>query len=81
MPESAFRLPSAVCRHLGLDDEPSWVVVDEINEFTWPGYDLRPVPGRPGHYSYGFLPPKLLFEIIERMRTLRAKRLLDFVSR
>jgi hypothetical protein len=74
-------MPPKVCRHLGLDDEPTWIVIDEINEFTWPGYDLRPVPGRPSQYSYGFLPPRLLAEILERMLALRARRLLDFVSR
>ncbi len=26
----------------------SWIVLDEFNEFAWPGFDLRPVPGKPG---------------------------------
>src|SRR5437773_1920287 len=38
-------IPLAVKRHLGLDDRPSWIVLDDFNVFTWPGFDLRPVPG------------------------------------
>src|SRR6185437_11021754 len=39
-PATALELPQAVKRHLGLDDDRSWIVVDEVNEFTWPGFDL-----------------------------------------
>ena len=49
---------AAVKRHLGLDDERSWIVVAEGNEFDWPGYDLRKI-GRSDRYDYGFLPPSL----------------------
>ena len=40
-PASAVEIPAAVKRHLGLDDERSWIVVAEGNEFDWPGYDIR----------------------------------------
>jgi hypothetical protein len=46
-----------VKRHLGLDDERSWVVVTEGNKFVWPGYDLRKVPNT-NRFDYGFLPPR-----------------------
>ena len=55
-------------------DEASWVVLDELNTFAWPGYDLRPIPGSPGRYAYGMLPPRFFTQIIERLRSLRAKR-------
>jgi hypothetical protein len=42
--DSALEIPLPVKRHLGLDDDPSWVVVAEGNEFLWPGYDLRKLP-------------------------------------
>jgi hypothetical protein len=58
-PAKAFELPTAVKRHLGLDAERSWVILDEVNEFTWPGFDLRPVPHAPNSFAYGFLPPRL----------------------
>jgi hypothetical protein len=44
-PGWAVEMPSPVKRHLGLDAAPSWIVVAEGNEFLWPGYDLRQIPG------------------------------------
>ncbi|WP_420962653.1 hypothetical protein [Brucella sp. IR073] len=38
----ALEVPLKLKRHLGLDDEPSWLYTDEINIFAWPGPDLRP---------------------------------------
>jgi hypothetical protein len=63
-PASAVEIPAAVKRHLGLDDERSWIVVAEGNEFDWPGYDLRKV-GRGDRYDYGFLPPRFFSQVIE----------------
>ena len=40
-PATAVEIPMPIKRHLGLDDDRSWIVVDEGNEFLWPGYDLR----------------------------------------
>ena len=53
---AAVEIPAPVKRHLGLDDQRSWVVVAEGNEFLWPGYDLRKVPYK-DRYDFGFLPP------------------------
>lgn len=58
-PICAVELPSAVKRHLGLDAARSWVMVDEVNEFSWPGFDLRPIAGSRDTYIYGLLPPRL----------------------
>jgi hypothetical protein len=33
----SIELPSRVKQALGLDDERSWIVLDEVNQFTWPG--------------------------------------------
>jgi hypothetical protein len=67
----AFELPPDVARTLGLDADRHWVRVDELNRFSWPGFDLRPIPGR-GGFVYGML-PRALFErlrarIVERAR-------------
>ena len=48
-------MPDDVKRHLGLDMAPQWIILDEINRFVWPGYDLRDVPAT-GAASYGMLP-------------------------
>lgn len=53
-PARASELPRAVKRHLGLDSERSWIVIDEVNEFTWPGYDLRPIGRSHDQFAYGF---------------------------
>jgi hypothetical protein len=63
-PASAVEIPIAVKRHLALDDERSWVVVAEGNEFEWPGYDISKI-GRSDRYDYGFLPPRLFNGIIQ----------------
>jgi hypothetical protein len=68
-------------RHLGLDDDASWIVLDELNSFVWPGFDLRPVPGRPGEYAYGHLPPRFLDLVIDRMKRLRETRRLRSTPR
>jgi hypothetical protein len=67
-PNTAVEIPLAVKRHLGLDDEPSWVVVAEGNEFVWPGYDLRQRPS--GGFEFGFLPPRLFNRIRDAFVTL-----------
>ncbi|MGH8133396.1 MAG: type II toxin-antitoxin system PemK/MazF family toxin [Steroidobacteraceae bacterium] len=69
--DAAIEIPPAVKRHLGLDDEPSWIVLDDFNVFTWPGFDLRSVPGQKDRYHYGFLPPKLFRSIIAKFAELR----------
>lgn len=62
-PDVAIELPVAVKRHLGLDDANSWIILNEYNEFTWPGYDLRPIPGSNKRVHYGFLPPRFFNEL------------------
>jgi hypothetical protein len=61
---AAMELPTAVKRHLGLDSERSWIILDEINEFAWPGFDLRPIPGSSDRFTYGFLPPRLFNSLL-----------------
>lgn len=62
-PTAAVEIPLPVKRHLGLDAERSWIIVNEGNEFLWPGYDLRRVRGS-GRFDYGFLPPRLFDRVI-----------------
>lgn len=71
-PADAIPMPPGLKRHLGLDDTPSWIVISERNRFTWPGPDLRPIPGSSDRFDYGVLPPtffrKLQEAIFERIR-------------
>jgi hypothetical protein len=61
---TAVEIPMPVKRHLGLDDDPSWIIVAEGDEFLWPGYDLRNLP-HSDRYDYGFLPPRFFNQVLE----------------
>ena len=70
----AIELPPSVKQALGLDHDRSWIVLDEVNQFAWPGYDIRPVPGSKDRFAYGFIPPKLYDTVIGRILALAAAR-------
>jgi hypothetical protein len=72
--DKAIEIPQGVKKQLGLDDLRSWVMVDEVNETAWPGYDLQ--ANAQGRYAYGFVPPTLFRRIkAEMMQVLKASRL------
>jgi hypothetical protein len=65
-PEDAMavvEIPHAVKQQLGLDDDRSWVVVSEGDQFVWPGYDLRKVRST-DRYDYGYLPPRVFRDVL-----------------
>lgn len=76
-PSIAVEIPLKVKQHLALDNVQSWVIVNEVNCFTWPGFDIRPIAGSQGRFDYGFLPPALFEKIkatlINHYRTSRLK--------
>ena len=70
----AIEIPATIERSLGLDAEPSWIVLDEINVFNWPGPDLRPVKSkRPETVLYGYLPAGFFRTVRDRLAA-NAKR-------
>ncbi len=58
-----IEIPPRVRQAIGLDDAPTWVIVSEHNVDEWPNGGLAPIPGRPGIFSYGFVPPSLFATI------------------
>lgn len=76
----AIELPLLVKQSLKLDGERSWIILDEVNKFTWPGYDLRPVAGS-AKFHYGFIPPKLHDQVIARLLAVAADKRLAEISR
>ena len=58
-----IEIPPRVRRSIGLGDAPSWVIVSEHNVDEWPNGGLTSIPGRPGIFSYGFIPPGLFAQI------------------
>jgi hypothetical protein len=41
MPDEAVEIPAATKNRLRLDDAPSWIILTEMNDFLWPGPDVR----------------------------------------
>lgn len=76
-PDEAVEIPHPTKQRLGLDAERSWVVVNEVNRFVWPGPDLRPVSReQPDRFDYGMLPPGLFRQVRTMlMACARAQRL------
>jgi len=71
----SIAIPPKVKRHLGLDADASWIVLDEANEFFWPGVDLRPVSrSKPGVWTFGVLPTEVFDEIRAKLRELLQQR-------
>jgi len=74
-PADSLEIPAHVSRTLDLDGERHWLRLDELNRFSWPGFDLRHIPGKAGRYDYGTL-PQALFEqlrqgILDRQQARR----------
>jgi hypothetical protein len=70
---AAIEMPFLTKQRLGLDEDRSWIVISEANDFRWPGPDLRPLPGEgPSTVVCGMLPPGffqlLRTHVIERVR-------------
>jgi hypothetical protein len=69
----AIELPAPVRAHLKLGDKRCWIIANEINRFTWPGPDLRPIPHRAEISPYyGKIPGKLL-EAVRKLIDQTAK--------
>ena len=59
-------IPQATKRRLGLDADRSWIITTELNQFTWPGPDIRPTAS--GEYIYGYLPEQLMRLVLEQVK-------------
>jgi hypothetical protein len=82
-PGAAIEVPAAIKRRLRLDDERSWVITSEVNMFTWPGPDLRPIdPGnRALGFAQGYLPRGLARAVIDGVRAQVRAGLAKIVQR
>ncbi len=80
-PAEAVEIPPALKAHLGFDDLPSWIVVNETNDFLWPGPDLRPCAGKPDRFDYGMLPPRFFNHVRDRLLQAHLQRRVNRVPR
>lgn len=79
--EKAVEVPTKLKRHLGLDEDPSWIYTDQLNEFAWAGPDLRPaerlskLPSARNSCVIGALPTRW-FDLIKQdvIDNIRRKR-------
>jgi hypothetical protein len=74
LPGMAGGIPVKVKQSIGLDDEPNWVIVSEHNTDGWPNGGLSNVPGKPGVFSYGSIPPGLFAQIKEKFLDLARRK-------
>ena len=82
-PKAAIEIPAAAKERLRLDDERCWIITSEVNVFTWPGPDLRPVnPGdRALGFAYGYLPRGLAKAMMDGVREQMRVGLAKIVKR
>ena len=81
-PDGAIEIPFQTKQRLGLDDDQSWVILDEANDFTWPGPDLRPrINGEPSSVAYGHLPPGFMKALREKLARRQKQLLAGIVHR
>jgi len=74
-PLRSIEISPKIKRYLGLDADASWIVLDEVNEFFWPGVDLRPVSrSKPGLWTFGVLPTEIFEEMRAKLRTILQQR-------
>jgi hypothetical protein len=73
-PETGLSVPRKLARHLGFEDDESWISLRETNEFYWPGVDLMPVKkANRGVWEYGVLPFDF-FEALKQQLKLTLER-------
>jgi len=80
-PASAIELLPDVKRFLGLDSASQWLRFEELNRFTWPGFDVRPIPGRAGEWEYGMLPQSLFEQLRQGILRRQSERALRVQNR
>ncbi|MDP2261152.1 MAG: growth inhibitor PemK [Caulobacter sp.] len=69
----AIAIPPRVGRHLGLDEERSFIIADESNSVAWE--DAGIVPAEPGkRWAYGRIPQALYEQLRAAMLDLHSKR-------
>jgi hypothetical protein len=65
--KNSLEIPAEICAAIGLDRERNWVRVSEVNEFEWPGPNVRPRPDDPDRIDYGMIPEAFFNEIRKQL--------------
>ena len=81
--QSAVEIPAKVSRHLGLDDDRSWIKTDQLNRVTWEK-DRIPfgvTPVSKDQWTYGELPQSLGRKAFDQVRDRARSKTLDTINR
>lgn len=63
-PDAAVEMPTSSKSRLGLDADRSWIVATEMNQFFWPGPDVRISPvSAEGSPRIGAIPQWLVIKL------------------
>lgn len=81
-PEDSLQMPQETKRRLGLDSETSWLMLSDVNKFSWPGYDLGRVPRRnQPTIVYGNVSASFMNEAQKQMRDMFHQKRVQIVPR
>ncbi len=78
-PEAAIEIPARVKQHIGLDNARSWIITNELNSASWTDPGIVPATGV--SWVYGYLPLKLVAQLLDLVREGQAGHRLNVVSR
>lgn len=70
VPQFALEIPGMTKRRLGLDDQRSWIMLNDFNQFIWPSADLRTIDRKGAAFAYGELPARLYRTLQDRVLAL-----------
>jgi hypothetical protein len=77
---SALEIPNGIKARIGMDDRrQSWLILDEANVFTWPGFDLVPQPN--GGFAMGTVTSGFFRRVVDSVFALRARGRVNPVDR
>ncbi len=75
----AIEIPQKVKRHLGLDEERSWIVIDNLNRVRWDDPGIVPVSR--SKWEYGALPQALVTQVQDQVRNQAKERKVKLLDR
>lgn len=65
------KIPPKVAKHIGLDEQQSWIKTDQVNSFLWDGLHIPYGVSRASRqkWEYGELPYQIAKEVFEQVRS------------
>jgi hypothetical protein len=80
-PEEGIEIPALTKARLGLDEQPSWIIASDLNQFVWPGADLRPTRRGSDEFAYGLVPRTLYLALRQKVLAIARRGRLAVTGR